>query len=60
MAPGNGEAEEPSEPEGPTHAEIAELAYLYWKERGSRQGYDLDDWLDAEEDLLNEQEGEQR
>jgi hypothetical protein len=31
--------------------EIAQRAYQYWEERGRQDGYDLDDWLKAEEDL---------
>lgn len=62
MAPGNpttraGE-QKPTKPKGPTHREVAELAYRYWKERGSPHGDDWADWLDAEEDLLEEESEE--
>lgn len=64
MAPGpppdNGEDDKPSEPKGPTHRQIAELAYRYWKERGSPHGDDWADWLDAEEDLLEPEEPEEK
>lgn len=60
MAPGpprdKPKEDKPSKPKRPTDKEIAELAYRYWKERGSPQGDDWADWLDAEEDLLEPKE----
>ena len=38
--------------EGPTHAEIEVRAYERYLERGSRPGGDVDDWLEAERELL--------
>jgi hypothetical protein len=37
------------------HASITARAYALYKERGSRQGYDLQDWLDAEREILIQQ-----
>lgn len=36
---------------GPTHEEIARLAYQFWLERGCEHGHDLEDWKRAEEQL---------
>jgi hypothetical protein len=36
----------------PTHHEIAELAFARFSERGGIDGHDLDDWLEAERELL--------
>lgn len=33
---------------------IAEKAYEFWKERGRREGYALQDWLDAEQIVMDE------
>jgi hypothetical protein len=33
---------------------IAAKAYQLWEERGRRVGYDLQDWLDAEEAVMEE------
>jgi hypothetical protein len=33
---------------------IAAKAYQLWEERGCRVGYDLQDWLDAEEAVMEE------
>ena len=35
----------------PTQAEIAQLAYRYWTERGQPAGDDQQDWLRAEQEL---------
>jgi hypothetical protein len=35
----------------PTHEEIAERAYHLWIERGSKEGSDELDWLEAEREL---------
>lgn len=37
----------------PTHDEIAARAYQRYLERGRRDGFDLDDWLDAERELTH-------
>ncbi|HSL23121.1 MAG TPA: DUF2934 domain-containing protein [Vicinamibacterales bacterium] len=36
-----------------TEEEIARRAYEIYTERGGRDGYDLDDWLQAERELRN-------
>jgi hypothetical protein len=33
---------------------ISQKAYELWKERGSREGYALQDWLDAEAVVMEE------
>ena len=33
---------------------ISQKAYEFWKERGSREGYALQDWLDAEAAVMEE------
>jgi len=35
----------------PTNEEIAKRAYELYLRRGSRNGYDFDDWLEAEREL---------
>jgi hypothetical protein len=35
-----------------THEQIAALAHRYWEERGYTHGYDSEDWLRAESELL--------
>jgi hypothetical protein len=47
---GAGENEERS----PTSAEIGRRAYEIFLQRGSVDGHDLDDWLQAEHDLKEE------
>ena len=45
----------PSQPASPgddSHIRIAQRAYDLYLERGSRAGYALDDWLDAEREVL--------
>ena len=37
--------------EEPSHAEISQLAYSLWGEGGRVDGYDVDDWLRAEQNL---------
>ena len=39
---------------GPTIDEIAERAYQIFLARGGEPGHDLDDWLQAESELLRE------
>ena len=36
----------------PTHAEIAARAYELYVQRGRLEGYDKDDWLQAEYELM--------
>lgn len=36
----------------PTHDEIAARAYMIYVEHGCRPGHDVDDWLQAEYELL--------
>lgn len=36
----------------PTHQEIAARAYQIWLERGMTHGHDVDDWLQAEYELM--------
>lgn len=38
----------------PTHAEIEERAYLRYLERGRADGFDLDDWCAAEDELRHD------
>ena len=40
-------------PEG-MRARIANKAFELWQERGYRDGYDLEDWLDAEAIVMEE------
>ncbi len=32
--------------------EIAEVAYSYWESRGCEHGYDMEDWLAAEQEVM--------
>jgi hypothetical protein len=36
-----------------THEEIAELAYCFYELRGRQDGYHIEDWLRAEQQLIN-------
>jgi hypothetical protein len=36
------------------HDEIAKRAYQFYKQRGAADGYDLEDWLQAEQELARE------
>jgi hypothetical protein len=36
---------------GPSHEEVARLAYSYWESRGCAGGSPEEDWLRAEEEL---------
>ena len=36
----------------PTHDEIAQRAFVIYERRGAANGSDLDDWLEAERQLL--------
>ena len=40
----------------PTHAEIEECAYFRYIERGRADGFDLDDWRAAEDELRHDTE----
>ena len=44
------------QPQNPVlaHEEIADRAYRRYLERGSTDGYDIDDWLAAEQELAKE------
>jgi Protein of unknown function (DUF2934) len=42
---------------GKDQGKIATLAYALYEQRGREDGYDLDDWLDAEQRLVNGGEG---
>ena len=44
------------QPQNPVlaHEEIAGRAYRRYQERGSTDGYDIDDWLAAEQELAQE------
>lgn len=37
---------------GPTHQEIARLAFSIYESRGRQDGYHFEDWLRAEQELL--------
>jgi hypothetical protein len=37
-----------------THEEIANRAYQIYLQRGADEGYDVDDWLQAEQELARE------
>ncbi|MDZ4855848.1 MAG: DUF2934 domain-containing protein [Nitrospirota bacterium] len=43
---------QPASPGDDSHIRIAQRAYDLYLERGSRAGYALDDWLDAEREVL--------
>jgi hypothetical protein len=36
----------------PTYDEIAQLAYSLYESRGRQEGYQLEDWLDAEQEFV--------
>jgi len=40
--------------ESPTYDEVAERAYFIYEARGGDHGRDMDDWLQAESELLTE------
>jgi hypothetical protein len=47
----------PSSGNGPApNGSVAQRAYERYEERGREHGRDLDDWLEAERELLNNQE----
>jgi len=45
--------EAPPAPPEQLYALIAKRAYELYSERGSRHGYALDDWLEAEREILS-------
>ncbi len=54
---GSAAAKQPAESQdsqGPTHDEIALLAYGIYLDRGGAEGGELDDWFEAEKRLLSE------
>ena len=36
------------------HKQVEELAYYKYKNRGIKDGHDLDDWLEAEAEMSNQ------
>jgi hypothetical protein len=44
--------------EAPSYDEIAERAYFIYEARGGDHGLDIDDWLQAEAELLAERSGD--
>jgi hypothetical protein len=48
------ESTENQDSQGPTHDEIALLAYGIYLDRGGSEGGELEDWLEAEKRLLSE------
>jgi hypothetical protein len=40
----------------PTHEEIAKLAYCFYESRGRQDGYQMEDWLRAEQELVHHYE----
>ena len=40
-----------------TQEKIAQRAYSLYEARGRQEGHDLDDWLQAERELLEEESG---
>ncbi|MDR3744832.1 MAG: DUF2934 domain-containing protein [Acidobacteriaceae bacterium] len=45
-------AKKPASKSAPTQFEIEQLAYSFWVERGHHGGYDVQDWLRAERELM--------
>jgi hypothetical protein len=54
MAPSKRQSEPESKPEPvvPAREDIAKRAYELYLQRGSLPGYELDDWLQAEAELI--------
>jgi hypothetical protein len=44
--------EKPSQEHAPTHGDIQLRAYWIHLDRGGEHGYDLDDWIQAERELI--------
>lgn len=42
---------------GKDQGKIATLAYALYEQRGREEGFDLDDWLEAEQRLVSRGEG---
>ncbi len=42
---------------GKDQTRIAALAYVLYEQRGREDGYDLDDWLEAEQRIVSRGEG---
>lgn len=40
----------------PTFEEISDLAYQQWLKRGCSHGFDIEDWLNAEYELLHQED----
>jgi hypothetical protein len=50
---GNGVTNRPDENSHGIHARISERAYALYEEHGRENGRDLEDWLAAEQQVLN-------
>jgi hypothetical protein len=37
----------------PTHGEIEQLAFMFYESRGRQEGHQIEDWLRAEQVLVN-------
>ncbi|HXH86250.1 MAG TPA: DUF2934 domain-containing protein [Nitrospira sp.] len=53
-APGEARTRQPVSPCDDIHILITKRAYELYAERGYRNGYALDDWLDAEREVLGQ------
>ena len=40
---------------GPTHEEIARVAFFFYQERGGEPGHEVEDWLRAEAHVCTDQ-----
>jgi hypothetical protein len=50
-APRKAQQTKPQAAAQPAHEEIAAFAYFTWERRGCGHGFDLGDWLEAEQQL---------
>ena len=50
---GDGVTNRPDENSHGIHARISERAYALYEEHGRKDGHDLEDWLAAEQHILN-------
>ncbi len=39
---------------GEDHTRVAELAYVLYEKRGRKDGHDLEDWFNAEQEILTQ------
>ncbi|HWG95947.1 MAG TPA: DUF2934 domain-containing protein [Nitrospira sp.] len=51
---GNGVTDRPDEDSHGIHARISERAYALYEEHGRKDGHALEDWLAAEQHILNQ------